>query len=60
MFRRSSRCKADSPMCVEVDTDMPGVVHVRDSKEIDGSVLAFTADEWRTFVAGVRDGEFDA
>ena len=32
---------------------------MRDSKDPDGPVLAFTAAEWEAFVAGVKDGEFD-
>jgi hypothetical protein len=58
MFRKSSFCKTDTPMCVEVDLD-GATVHVRDSKEIDGSVLTFTREEWRAFITGVRAGEFD-
>jgi hypothetical protein len=34
-------------------------VQVRDSKQADGPVLAFDADEWRVFIAGVKDHEFD-
>jgi hypothetical protein len=32
---------------------------VRDSKDRDGSVLVFSADEWRAFTDGVRGGEFE-
>jgi hypothetical protein len=32
---------------------------MRDTKDPDGPVLAFTAAEWEAFVAGVKDGEFD-
>ena len=34
-------------------------VHVRDTKDRQGSFLTFTHSEWRAFVAGVRLGEFD-
>jgi hypothetical protein len=34
-------------------------VAVRDSKDPSGPVLSFTPLEWRAFLAGVRDGEFD-
>jgi Domain of unknown function (DUF397) len=30
-----------------------------DSQDPSGSVLLFTHLEWRAFLAGVRDGEFD-
>jgi hypothetical protein len=34
-------------------------VAVRDSKDRRGPVLNFTPDEWKAFVGGVRNGEFD-
>jgi hypothetical protein len=34
-------------------------VYVRDTKRDDGGILAFTREEWASFVAGVRLGEFD-
>lgn len=33
---------------------------LRDSKDLNGPVLRFTASEWAVFVAGVRDGDFAA
>jgi predicted secreted Zn-dependent protease len=44
--------------CVEVRVSGSSIV-VRDSKSPAGPVLSFTADEWRAFVVGVRDGEFE-
>jgi len=44
--------------CVEV-ADLPDGVAVRDSKDPGGPVLQFTPGEWRAFLGGVRDGEFD-
>ncbi|WP_248963523.1 DUF397 domain-containing protein [Sphaerisporangium perillae] len=32
---------------------------VRDSKNPDGPVLAFTPGEWEAFIAGVKDGRFE-
>ena len=32
---------------------------VRDSKDRSGPTLRFTPEEWRAFLAGARDGEFD-
>jgi hypothetical protein len=56
-FRRSSFC--GNGACVEVDVQ-PDAVLVRDSKDRDGAVLTFTADEWSAFVQGVEAGEFPA
>jgi hypothetical protein len=55
-WRRSSRCESDT--CVEV-AHVDQVIAIRDSKDVDGSVLTFSAEEWAAFVAGVRNGEFD-
>jgi len=44
--------------CVEVASNLPGIVAVRDSKDPDGPALVFTADEWRAFISGARAGEF--
>jgi hypothetical protein len=35
------------------------VVAVRDSKDLGGPKLLFTHDEWKAFIGGVVDGEFD-
>ena len=45
--------------CVEVASLGEGVVGVRDSKDPAGPALRFTPGEWRAFVGGVRNGEFD-
>ncbi len=39
--------------CVEV-AKLPNGVAVRDSKDPDGPVLHFTADEWRAFLARAK------
>ena len=46
--------------CVEV-ADLPGgQVGVRHSKHTEGQVLRFTPEEWKAFLGGVRNGEFDS
>jgi hypothetical protein len=45
--------------CVEVATNLGGIVAVRDSKDPQGPALIFRADEWEAFTAGVRGGGFD-
>lgn len=56
VWRRSSKCSAND--CVEVAFH-EGQVVVRDSKDDQGPVLSFAADEWRSFLAAARAGEFD-
>jgi hypothetical protein len=46
--------------CVEVASLPDGQVGVRDSKDAAGPVLRFTAAEWKAFVGGVQNGEFDS
>jgi hypothetical protein len=35
------------------------VVRIRHSLDRSGAILAFTHDEWRAFLTGARNGEFD-
>lgn len=44
--------------CVETARTTGGMA-VRDSKDRDGGQLDFSTEGWRTFIAGVKDGEFD-
>jgi len=43
--------------CVEVATNLPGLVVLRDSKDPEGPALVFAVSEWRGFVEGVRGGQ---
>jgi hypothetical protein len=45
--------------CVEVAGLGGGGIGVRNSRDTGGPVLVFTPDEWRAFLGGVRNGEFD-
>lgn len=56
-WRRSSLCA--NAGCVEVSSGT-GAIRVRDSKRSDSPILTFDTDEWRVFVAGVKNGEFDS
>jgi Domain of unknown function (DUF397) len=58
-WRKSSYSGANGQDCVEVASLPKGGRAVRDSKDPDGPRLAFTASEWRAFIAGVKDGEFE-
>lgn len=56
-FRKAGECSDKT--CVEVAI-ADGVVGLRDSKDGDrGPVLAFTEQEWASFLAGAKAGEFD-
>jgi len=43
-----------------VADNLSGVVAVRDSKSPDGPKLLFTPTQWKSFVSGVKTGEFDS
>ena len=57
-WRKSTR-SGQTGNCVEVATNLPDVVAVRDTKNRDGGTLLFTQDEWAAFICGIKDGEFD-
>lgn len=58
MWRKSSYSSANGGNCVEVASNLPGVVAVRDSKAPAGPVLAFTPAQWRAFAARIKIGQY--
>jgi Domain of unknown function (DUF397) len=59
-WRKASFSGTNGGNCVEVGQTGDGTVHVRDTKDHGhGPVHRYTPAEWRAFVAGVRNGEFD-
>ncbi len=57
VWRKSSR-SGNYGACVEI-RDQGDNVQVRDSKSPTGPALTFTPAEWRAFIGGGKDGEFD-
>lgn len=57
-WKRSSKCDNSSGNCVEVAFLPGGVVALRDSKN-PTPVQTYDRDEWDTFLAGAKAGEFD-
>jgi uncharacterized protein DUF397 len=58
-WRKSTHSMSNGD-CVEVAFLASGDVALRDAKAGDaGAVLVFTPSEWRAFVKGVKNGEFD-
>jgi len=58
-WRKSSYSGNGGGNCVEVASNMPGVVAVRDSKNPDGPVLTIGTNGWREFIADVKAGRHD-
>ncbi|MCW3817863.1 DUF397 domain-containing protein [Micromonospora sp. DR5-3] len=54
MWRKSTRSGGNGGNCVEVATNLPGIVAVRDSKDPAGPALTFTPQGWSAFVAAVK------
>ena len=57
MWRKSSYSGSAGGNCVEVARHVPAVVAVRDSKDPDGPVLAFSRAEWQAFTARIKSGD---
>jgi hypothetical protein len=57
VWHKSDRSQING-QCVEVK-DTGTSVLVRDRNSPTGPVLVFTYDEWRAFVGGAQDGDFD-
>ncbi|MEV5211212.1 DUF397 domain-containing protein [Micromonospora sp. NPDC053740] len=49
-WRKSTRSNGSGGNCVEVASNLPGLVAVRDSKDPTGPLLVFPSDAWRAFV----------
>jgi Domain of unknown function (DUF397) len=58
-WRKSSWSGSNGGNCVEVATNLPGIVAVRDSKDPDGPKLVFSSEEWDAFVRRMKAGQFD-
>jgi hypothetical protein len=56
-FNTSSFC-SHCGHCVAV-AYKDDVIAVRDTKDVNKMSLQFTQEEWRLFIAGVKNGEFD-
>ncbi|PWU51811.1 DUF397 domain-containing protein [Micromonospora sp. S4605] len=54
VWRKSTRSGGNGGDCVEVATNLPGSVAVRDSKDAAGPVLAFPSPAWMDFVKTIK------
>jgi hypothetical protein len=53
VWRKSARSN-NGGACVEVATNLPGIVAVRDSKDPHGPKLVFTRSAWRAFALQIK------
>ncbi|WP_328653732.1 DUF397 domain-containing protein [Micromonospora sp. NBC_00330] len=56
VWRKSTRSGDNGGNCVEVATNLPGTVAVRDSKDSTGPLLTFTARAWTDFISAAKRG----
>ncbi|MFD2762932.1 DUF397 domain-containing protein [Micromonospora eburnea] len=52
-WRKSTRSGGNGGDCVEVATNLPNLIVVRDSKDPSGPHLRFTRPEWTAFLATI-------
>ncbi|MDH6700181.1 DUF397 domain-containing protein [Streptomyces griseoviridis] len=57
VWRKSSYSNTDGGACVEFSGDLPGVVPVRDSKDVSRTPLVFGAGAWSVFAGAVKRGD---
>jgi uncharacterized protein DUF397 len=57
-WQKSSLCRADSPMCVEIYGLEADYISIRNSRAPQ-KVVSFDREEYQRFIDGVKRGEFD-
>jgi hypothetical protein len=51
---RKSSYTAGQGNCVEVASNVPGMIAVRDSKNPNGPVLRFSTGDWQAFLGSIK------
>lgn len=59
-WRKSSYSQGEVNTCVEVATNIPATVAVRDSTDPTGQALVFSPTAWRTFTNKLKNGDLRA
>ncbi|WP_330466630.1 DUF397 domain-containing protein [Micromonospora zamorensis] len=54
VWRKSTRSGDNGGNCVEVATNVPDIVAVRDSKDATGPQLTFAVQEWADFIGAAK------
>jgi Domain of unknown function (DUF397) len=57
VWRKSSYSSGNGGQCVQVATNLPGMVAVRDSKDPAGPALALTRQQWAAFTTWMKRQE---
>jgi hypothetical protein len=56
-WKKSSYSGGEGGNCVEVATNQPGTITLRDSKNPHGPTLVFTRTEWTTFLQALKQDQ---
>jgi Domain of unknown function (DUF397) len=59
-WTKSSASGGTGGACVETTSIKEDEILVRNSRDPEGPILAFTKAEWVAFIIGAKAGEFDA
>jgi Domain of unknown function (DUF397) len=59
LWYKSTFSNGSGGACVEVASNLPGIVAVRDSKDPNGPKLTTTKQAWSAFVQGIKATEFE-
>ncbi len=54
IWRKSSHSSSTGQNCVEVATNLPGILAVRDSKDLHGPKLLVSPGDWRSFICSLK------
>ena len=58
-WRKATYSGNGGASCVEVASNLPGLIAVRDSKDRGGPALQFSPAEWAVFTAKLKTGQLD-
>jgi hypothetical protein len=58
-WRRSSYSGANGGNCVEVASNLPGIITVRDSKDPLGPALTFRTGAWQILLHDIKSGDLN-
>jgi hypothetical protein len=56
VWRKSTYSGSGSGNCVEVASNLPGIIAVRDSKDLHGPALTFSTTAWATLLHDINAG----
>ena len=60
IWRKASRSSANNGGCVEIASNLPDVIAIRDSKRPEDGAHVVAPTEFAAFLADVKAGRYDA